>query len=154
MKRTIFDEPAFKEITDRIQKLTTDTKGKWGKLSVVQMIRHLNEAGRMAFDEVIVPDQSNLFTKTIVKWMFLQNIKPPGREKGKIKTFKEIDIVALGTACSDLESEKKTVITLLHRMRNSSNLSNRHPLFGKMSRDDWGYLTYAHSDYHLTQFGI
>ena len=152
MKRSIF-EPGVKEsVFKRIDAITTDTKGKWGKLSVVQMIRHLSEANRMAFGDIPMPDRSNLLTRTLFKWMFLSNIKPPGREKGKIQTFPEVDVVKRGIAIEDLESEKARYKATVERILSTPVLHPTHTVFGKMTREDWGYLVYAHADYHLTQF--
>jgi hypothetical protein len=152
MKHNIFDQPAREEVLSRIQKLTVESKGKWGRLSATQMIRHLAEACRLAFDEIPIADQSTFFTRTLAKWIFLSNIKPPGREKGKIKTLAEVDIVELKTRVAEIQIEKDNYKALVERMVNTSELSKKHPLFGKMSRKDWGLLTYAHADYHLTQF--
>ncbi len=154
MKRNIFDPSARDEVLSRLQKLTINSQGRWGKLSATQMVRHLTEACRMAFDEIPMPDRSNFLTRTIAKWLFLSNIKPPGREKGKIKTFPEINIVELKLLMSDIEKEKADFAAIIERITNTEKLSNRHTMFGKMSRNDWGYLTYAHADYHLTQFNI
>ncbi len=154
MKRNIFDKPAHDEILLRIQKLNTESRGRWGKLNAPQMLRHLSEACRMAFDEIPITDKSNFLTRSLAKWLFLSNIKPPGREKGKIKTFPEIDIVELKFQVSELEKEQANYKTVLQRMADTEKLSNHHPLFGKMSRKDWGLLTYAHADYHLTQFNV
>ena len=154
MKHSIFDQTAREEVFSRIQKLTNESKGKWGRLSAPQMIRHLAEACRLAFDEFPITDQSTFFTRTIAKWIFLSNIKPPGREKGKIKTLAEVDIVELKTTIAEMQIEKENYKTLVERMVNTPELSKKHPLFGKMSRKDWGLLTYAHADYHLTQFGM
>lgn len=154
MKRNIFDEQARNEILARIQKLTDESRGRWGKLTVQQMVRHLTEGVRMAFDEIKIPDQSSFFSRTVTKWLFLSNIKPPGRELGIIKTFPEIDIVDLKVQVADLDKEVKAYNSVLQRFVNTENLSVKHPLFGKMNRDDWGLLTYAHADYHLTQFKV
>lgn len=154
MSRTIFNPATREEVLMRVKRLSIDSRGRWGKLSAPQMVRHLTEACRMAFNEIPMPDRSNFFTRTIGKWIFLSNVKPPGREKGKIATFPEINIVQLAVPVNDLEKEKVDLAAILERMANTENLSNRHTLFGKMSRDDWGKLTYAHIDYHLTQFNI
>src|SRR5215210_6700732 len=107
MKKSVF-EPGVKEsLFKRIDSLTNETKGAWGKLSAPQMIRHLSEANRMAFGEIEMPDRSNFLTRTLVKWMFLSNIKPPGRRKGKIQTFPEVDVVQRALPMDDLEIEKQ-----------------------------------------------
>ena len=154
MKHSIF-EPGIKQgLFERVDKLEADTKGKWGKLNVEQMVRHLSEANRMAFAEIPMPDRSNLLTRTLFKWMFLQNIKPPGREKGNIKTFPEVDVVQLGTVVDDLETEQKRYKATVERLVAAPKLHTAHTVFGRMSREDWGLLAYAHADYHLTQFGV
>ena len=154
MRQNIFDPSVKEDILGRINKLTPASGPIWGKLSSSQMIRHLAEACKLGINEVYVPDQSNLVTRSLVKWLFLRNVKPPGREKGNIKTFPEIDIVALGIIVNDIQQEKENYQAVLDRLTNTKELNKKHPLFGKMSRDDWGYLTYAHADYHLTQFNV
>ncbi|MFD2999444.1 DUF1569 domain-containing protein [Pontibacter toksunensis] len=154
MKHSIFEPEVKPLLFERVDRLSTDMKGKWGKLTATQMIRHLAEANRMAFEEIPMPDRSNMLTRTLFKWMFLSNIKPPGREKGKIQTFPEVDVVALGIPVEDIESEKKRYKATVERIINTPALNKSHTAFGKMSRDDWGYLAYAHADYHLTQFGV
>ena len=154
MKQTIFNSSSRDEVILRVKKLGSESRGKWGKLTAAQMIRHLAEACRMAFDEIEVKDRSNWFTRSIAKWLFLKNVKPPGREKGNIKTLPEVDVVALQLPVADIETERQNYFKMLERMSTTETLSNHHPLFGKMSHADWGYLTYAHADYHLTQFNV
>ena len=35
-----------------------------------------------------------------------------------------------------------------------SDYKGIHPLFGSMSRREWGVVTYKHVDHHLKQFGV
>jgi hypothetical protein len=152
MKHSIFDPSIKKLVFNRIDQVTPDQKGKWGKLTATQMIRHLTEANRMALGEISMPDRSDLLTRTVFKWMFLNNIKPPGREKGNIKTFPEVDVVEGRIMVEDMETEKKKYKEIIERIINAPSLHPVHTAFGKMSRTDWGHLAYAHADYHLTQF--
>ena len=93
-------------------------------------------------------------TRTVIKWMFLSGIKPPGREKGNIQTFPEVDIVKNGVVTDDLEAEKARYKRSVQKIIDTPVLHTRHTAFGKMSREDWGHLAYAHADYHLTQFNL
>ena len=154
MKHSIFEPGIQQELFERVDRLQPDTKGKWGKLRVEQMVRHLSEANGMAFADIPMPDRSNLLTRTLFKWMFLSNIKPPGREKGNIRTFPEVDVVQLGTVVGDLEAEKVRYKNSVERILAAPQLHPTHTAFGKMTREDWGLLAYAHADYHLTQFGV
>ena len=152
MRRNIFEPVIKQSIYNRIDNLNADSKGKWGRLTAAQMIRHLSESNRMATGEIQMPDRSNVFTRTIVKWMFLQNIKPPGREKGNIKTFPEVDVLQRGLEINDIETEKGNYKTGLEQISSRLTLHPFHTIFGKMTRNDWGCLLYAHADYHLSQF--
>lgn len=155
MKHSIFEPDVKPLLFERVDRLTAHTKGKWGKLTATQMVRHLSEANRMAIpNELPMPDRSNLLTRTLFKWIFLSNIKPPRREKGNIQTFPEVDVVHSGIAVEDLASEKQRYKASVDRLIHTPILSASHTAFGKMSREDWGFLAYAHADYHLTQFGM
>ena len=154
MKRTIYEPSALDEILTRIKKLKPFSRGRWGRLTSEQMVRHLAQACKISFGEVLVPDQSNTLTRTIVKWLFLANIKPPGRENGNVRTFAEVDIIALNIHVGDLNTERENYEAILRRLIETKELQKKHPLFGSMSRDDWGLLAYAHADYHLTQFDV
>lgn len=154
MKHSIFEAGVKQGLFERVDMLQADTKGKWGKLNVAQMLRHMAEASRMAFADIPMPDRSTLLTRTLIKWMFLNNIKPPGREKGNIKTFPEVDVAQLDIAVEDLESEKARYKASIEKLIAAPQLHHTHTAFGKMSREDWGLLSYAHADYHLTQFGV
>jgi len=154
MKQTIFRRSVRDEVIARVQLLQEDSKGRWGLLSSSQMVHHLYLACKMAFDEVEIPDQSNFLLRTLGKWMFLSNIKPWGREKGKIQTFDPINVVKQNIPVDSLAEETVRYESILNRLAETQSLSVKHPLFGKMSREDWGLLCYAHADYHLTQFNV
>ena len=154
MKHSIFEKGVKEDLFERLNKLNSATKARWGKLNAEQMLRHLSEANRMALGELIMPDRSNFLTRTIFKWMFLSNIKPAGREKGNVQTFPEVDVVKRRIEVDDIETEKRRYIQSINNIINAPALHPTHTAFGKMKRKDWGLLAYAHSDYHFTQFNI
>jgi hypothetical protein len=49
--KSIFDKKDNNEIISRINKLTPESKSVWGKMSVEQMLKHTNEAVKVAFGE-------------------------------------------------------------------------------------------------------
>ncbi|MEO8086418.1 MAG: DUF1569 domain-containing protein [Bacteroidota bacterium] len=152
MKHSIYEAGIKENIFQRIDSLSAETQGRWGKLNATQMVRHLSEAARMTFGEIPMPDRSNFITRSLFKWMFITNKKIPGREKGKLQTFPEIDIVKLGLKTDDLYKEKERYKAIVERIITTDKLHKEHTVFGKMTKDEWGHLTYAHADYHLTQF--
>jgi len=53
----------------------------------------------------------------------------------------------------DFNNEKQQVLNILKKTYSSTSETYPHPLFGNMSREDWGRLIYRHFDHHLRQFG-
>jgi len=52
----------------------------------------------------------------------------------------------------DVPAEKAKWIALIEANANASNPGFVHPFFGKMTKDEIGYLAYKHIDHHLRQF--
>ena len=53
----------------------------------------------------------------------------------------------------NIENEKENWISLLNEYENYSNPDFIHDFFGKMTKEQVGYLVYKHTDHHLRQFG-
>jgi Protein of unknown function (DUF1569). len=62
----------------------------------------------------------------------------------------------LAGAQQPLDSVKVDLTGAIARFaaRSAATVWPDHPAFGRMSRGDWGVLTYRHSDHHLRQFGV
>src|SRR5579862_4006825 len=56
-------------------------------------------------------------------------------------------------ADGDLESQKARWIALIEKNAHDTNAEVVHPFFGKMTREQVGFLAYKHIDHHLRQFG-
>ena len=57
----------------------------------------------------------------------------------------------------DFEAEKKGLTTLIHQFHAAGPegiTKFPHPLFGKLTPDQWGKSMYKHLDHHLQQFGV
>jgi hypothetical protein len=61
-----------------------------------------------------------------------------------------------GAHADDIESEKASLAELLSRIGSGprEGPGPAHPLFGPLSRQEWGAATYKHTDHHLRQFGV
>ena len=60
---SIWDDGARASLVSRARTLTTDHRARWGKLSVAGMLAHLNDATRMALDELPVQAKAPPFLK-------------------------------------------------------------------------------------------
>jgi Protein of unknown function (DUF1569) len=155
MKNSVFLESGLNEVKARMAKLTEDTQPQWGIMKVNQMMRHIFEANKIITGEIKVPDKSRLLMRTLFRYFVMRAAVPSKRmrEKNPPRTFKDMDVVKTGIQAGDLETEKNNLLKQIVEISKMKQLAERHPLFGKMSHENWGYFMYSHLNYHLTQFG-
>ena len=117
------------------------------------MVCHLNDSFRVALGEKAASSTSSLLQRTLVKWIALQTPLrwPPG-----VKTMPEVDQEIGGTQPAEFEKDLKQLEDLVQCfIAQESDLQRQHhPIFGRMSRQDWLRWGYLHMDHHLRQFGL
>ena len=127
--KTLGRERDLLEIQDRLKSLRPDSRARWGKMSADQMIRHLADAFRMATGDMVVAPNSNLFKRTLLKWVALYALLPwpPG-----VPTSPETDQHHGGTRPGEFaEDVRETEMYLALISAGKANLDDRpHPLFG------------------------
>ena len=59
------------------------------------------------------------------------------------------------TDLASLESERDRLLEVLDRIASGprEGVGPSHPLFGPLTRSEWGVATYKHTSHHLKQFG-
>ena len=142
------------EMLDRARRLTPDAVRQWGKMSVHQMICHLNDSYLGAMGERKVADKSNILTRNLVRVLALR--APMQWPKG-VSTVPEFDQVAgAGTAPSVFETDRSQLLFLINRFTAQPRDFRyaRHPIFAEMSEWEWLRWGYLHADHHLRQFGL
>ncbi|MES2767188.1 MAG: DUF1569 domain-containing protein [Bacteroidota bacterium] len=141
------------EIVARIQKLTPESKAQWGKMNAGQNLCHLNDQLRLALDQKTIPDAGNFFTKTILKKLILWGMPAP---KGKAKTHPDLAQEFGGTKPTDFEADRKSLLKNIDEIAAKPENSEwkPNPVFGKMTKEEWGRMAYTHMDHHLKQFGV
>jgi len=156
MKKTIFDPESKADILQRLEKLSPDSQPRWGILKSNQMLRHLIESNKITLGELETEDRSNLFTKTLIRYFILSSKVPSIKQvqKRPIQTVPEINVVERQIVTADFETERENYKKDIERIISARNFAAKSPIMGKMSREDWGKLTYSHANYHLTQFGV
>jgi hypothetical protein len=122
-------------------------KRQWGKMNVVQMLNHLKVATGSGLKLYILKDESSFLWRVIIKFIVLRILKRFPRNAKSAEGFK----IEMHDAL-DFETEKDGALTMLLNAYVSPFESFRHPMFGKMSREEWGRLVYRHFDHHLRQF--
>ncbi|HUM96339.1 MAG TPA: DUF1569 domain-containing protein [Chitinophagaceae bacterium] len=142
-------EPAVKqEIEDRINKLTLQSQPKWGKMNVAQMLAHLQEPMAIALDGKTV--KANWLMKMIFP-LFKSKLWDDQPYKQNLPTSPSF--ITYGSE-KDFENEKQGLLNMVNRFTETNIISDRHPIFGKLTKENWSKATWKHIDHHLQQFGV
>ncbi len=145
---SILNESDRAAICGRLRSLSAASTGKWGKLSVVEMLQHLGLSARMGLGDLpVVSANKRAFQVFPLKHLILHVLPFP---KGA-PTARELHP---GVSAS-FEEERTRLLGLLDRIGAGprEGAGPAHPLFGPLSRREWGVLMHKHADHHLKQFG-
>ena len=149
--KTLDNRAVRQEILDRIAQLSGADQGKWGRMSVHQMVCHLRDGYGAALGEKAVTPATSVLQRTVVKWAALW--APLQWMKG-YPTRPEMEQGKGGSAPADFESDRKALRGALERFcEELPQPCLPHPVFGAMNAREWGRWGYLHADHHLRQFG-
>jgi hypothetical protein len=133
----------------RIDSLTPSASRRWGQMTCQGMLHHLCQSTRMALGDLPVKTKNRrAFQVFPLKHLLLYVVPFP---KGA-PTARELLPVDPG----DLEAERATLRALIDRLGAGPKEGPGpvHPLFGPLTRREWGVLNHKHADHHLRQFGV
>jgi hypothetical protein len=145
--KDLFDPAVKQEVIGRINQLRPATQRKWGKMDVAQMLAHLQAPlgvpmgkhqlkGNMLF---------RLMAPLVKKQLYSD--KPFRRNLPTDKTFKI-------AGQREFETEKQQLIELINVFTEENITNEVHPLFGKLTLQQWSNSNWKHVDHHLQQFGV
>lgn len=148
--KTIFDKITRDELITRIKSLSQNNTAQWGKMNVYQMLKHCT-----LWDEWMLGKGNYQYKQTFIgrifgKMALKDMIKDDSPLKRNIPTLAELKVKEIG---GNVETEKKKWANLIEGYVNYSNPGFIHSFFGKMTKEQIGYLAYKHTDHHLRQFG-
>lgn len=137
------------EICRRVQLLTDSSTGRWGSMSVAGMLQHLHLSARMALGELSMPSANKRAFKVFPLKHLILYVLPFPKGAPTAAELKPSETVSF-------EDERAAVLELLERIGSGpgDGAGPDHPLFGTLTRREWGVCTYKHSDHHLRQFGV
>ncbi|MEZ4909638.1 MAG: DUF1569 domain-containing protein [Saprospiraceae bacterium] len=148
---SVFVENDVREVIKRINLLTPDTKGLWGKMSVAQMLAHCNVTYEMIFTDK--HPKPNFFKRWLLKSFVKDQVVGPKPYPKNGKTAPAFII----NHEPDFNTEKQRLIDYIDRVLKDGEkvFNGRESLsFGKLNIVEWNTLMYKHLDYHLSQFGV
>lgn len=146
-----FDSSTTESVLSRLDKVSFDSKPKWGKMNAAQMLAHLNVAYNMSYAENAT--KSSWVTKLLMK-AFIKKIvvgeKPYTKNGRTAPAF-------LITTDKEFESEKAILINYIKETesKGASYFEGKESAsFGPLTSKEWSNMFYKHLDHHLTQFGV
>ncbi|MBT8291153.1 MAG: DUF1569 domain-containing protein [Muriicola sp.] len=146
--KSLFESEAYGEILSRLDQLKASDSGLWGKMTVGQMVWHCQVPLKVAVSNKPNSKKGNL----LVRWFFKKSLynDRPWRKNLPTSPF------AKTTEAKDFTTEReklRALITEFHQLNNRKTWSP-HPLFGRLTHEQWGMMQYKHLDHHLRQFGV
>ena len=145
--KNLFDATVKQEIIDRINKLTPESQRQWGKMDVAQMLAHCQMPLGVATGKHKLKGSGFLkLVGPLFKGLLFNN-KPFKKNLGTDKSF-------IMTTPKEFEKEKSGLIQMINDFSASSMTDEPHPIFGKLTKEQWSKGTWKHLDHHLMQFGV
>jgi len=135
----------------RLQQLRPDSTRHWGKMTAGQMVVHCTDQLRVSRGEkAVTSTRIPGFLKPLVKWLVVSRLKAfkPG-----MRTLKELDSEAGMTPPTTFEADRALLLGLLEREKYDPQ-GVEHPVFGHLTAQEFGEVTWKHLDHHLRQFGV
>lgn len=147
--KSLFDKAAYEEMIQRLSSLTASSPRQWGKMTAAQMLTHCKEAYK-------VPLTSKPLKKhplSIIGWMFKKQLFSDKPYKQNLPTAP--NFIVKGER--DFEKEKAEMLSIVKAFheRGANGIGDKvHPMFGRLTADQWGKSMWKHLDHHLRQFGV
>lgn len=148
--KNLFDKKDTAEILERLNKLTPETKNRWGKMTVSQMLAHCSIVIRIA--RGLDKPKRNILG-ILLGWAVKESFfgeKPYPKNSTTAPSFIVSDP-------RDFEKEKKILtehIIAFSEGGEAACTTHPNPFFGKLRPDEWARGQYRHLDHHLNQFGV
>jgi hypothetical protein len=151
MAANFLDPVENKALISRFFTLMPDARPRWGTMTAGQMLVHCADQLRVSRGEKRVTSLRVLgLLKPLLKWFFVTRLK---EFKPNMKTLYELDAKGGMTPPVSFATDHATLLSLLSPARYSPSGIN-HPVFGYLSAQEFGEITWKHLDHHLRQFGV
>ena len=149
--KNAFNQDDVSEFIGRINRLTVDTKPKWGKMNVEQMLAHCNVTYEMVYDNI--HPKPNAFKRFMLKLIVKNIVVNDKPYKSNSQTAPEFII----KDARKFELEKQRLIDYLLKTQQlgAKHFDGKESLsFGILNQQEWNNMFVKHLDHHLSQFGV
>lgn len=148
--KNLFDKETFDEILNRIHYVNSHSERLWGKMTPAQMMAHCKEAFKVPLSSKPIP---RMFIGLLIGWAMKKKLydeSPWGQNLPTAPNF-----IIKGDR--DFETEKNELVSMItsFHQRGALGIGDKvHPMFGKLTAEQWGKSMWKHLDHHLMQFGV
>jgi len=142
----LHDSAYRSQIEKRIGTLSRDTKARWGRMSVDQMLWHVNQGMEVALGQCHPAAVATPLPVPVMKFLLLNIPWPKG-----MPTHPEF----VATRAHDFDRERQRCLALIGEIATKELNGSwpAHPVFGKVDGRFNSRLHAKHLNHHLTQFG-
>lgn len=148
----IFTKEECQRLIDRINFLTPETEGQWGKMNVAQMMKHCNVPYEMVYEPTkfrkpggLARLMIKLFAKSTVV-----GIKPYAKNGRTAPDF----IVPAEQDFVKQKNDLQNYIWQVQKDGESTFDGKESHALGNLTTNEWNTMFYKHLDHHLQQFGV
>lgn len=147
----IFSAETTKQLFERLDKLTPETKALWGKMNVPQMLAHCCVSYEHALG--YRNDGPPVLMKMMLKWFFKKAMTNEIPYKQNLPTAPSF--VVADERVLTLERDRLKELIKQFQEKGREYFDGREQIsLGKLSATEWNNLLYKHIDHHLRQFGV
>jgi len=149
--KNIFEKTTAQEVISRINQLTPQTQGQWGKMQVAQMLAHCNVAYDMSFTDQY--KKPGTIARFMLKAFVKRGVVGPKPYPKNSRTAPQFIV----EDTRNFEAEKQKLINYIEQCTQHGATyfeGKESHSFGKMTSSEWNVMFYKHLDHHLTQFGV
>lgn len=134
---------------ERADRLTVDSRARWGKLTAAGMLAHLNDSLRMVTGELAVKPKHLPIRYPPLRQLVVYVLPFP-------KSAPTAPELLARVSTAELVPEQRDFHAWMERMGHITSGSQLvpHPAFGNLSHKAYGVLIARHADHHLKQFGV
>jgi uncharacterized protein DUF1569 len=144
---TLLNSADRSRLIERLRRVRPDAAPAWGTLTAPRMLCHLADGLRVALGELPARPVHTFASRTLLKFLVVNTgFSPP---RGKVQTAPEMLTSVPATWEADLSA-----CTVLAERVGAGSARAVHPMFGPLSPDEWGRVSWKHMNHHLQQFGV
>lgn len=136
----------------KVSALTPDSRGLWGKMDVVHMVRHLSTSVAKSVDDRGVIDRSIPIIRVLGRWLVFDTFTT--WPKGKFRSSPQM----LPEPEGNLEEERRRLLDAFDRFvaeaHQNPGRKTRSPVLGPITMRYWTHAHGVHLNHHYRQFGL